>query len=249
MSGGLQVNDKTLPGDWVVQPIADQAINIDFGEVINTRVNERVTSLVAAIKKRQLPGITGLVPAYRSVTISYDALIIRQSELIHVLEELIVCGNMLKHAGKCWQIPACYGGEYGIDLLTSASALGLTTDELISLHSAAIYRIYMIGFMPGFAYLGGLDERLHLARRTSPRAEVPGGSISIGGQQSAIGSVAAPSGWHLLARTPVKNFDPNREQPFLFNAGENVRFIPVSERDYLDLMAERDFQPEWVTVA
>ncbi|WP_254711483.1 5-oxoprolinase subunit PxpB [Pantoea cypripedii] len=239
------MNDAGMPLSWAIQTIADQAVNIDFGEVIDAQVNQRVTSLAAAIRQQNIAGVTGCIPTYRSLTVTYDSVVIRQRELIQALELLLNTDMLHTPPRKCWLIPACYGGDYGIDLASSATCLGLTPAELIEIHSAQPYRIYMIGFMPGFAYLGGLDPRLHLARRTSPRQEVPGGSISIGGVQSAIGSVAAPSGWHLLARTPVKSFDPQREQPFLFNAGEEVRFVPVSEHDYQTLLADRHYQPEW----
>lgn len=243
------MNDVDNPLSWVIQKIADQAVNIDFGEKIDERINQRVTSLAAIIRQQDIPGVTGCIPTYRSLTVTYDSVLIRQKMLIQMLEELLNTDIRINHPRKCWLIPACYGGDHGIDLSASADMLGLSVNELIEIHSAQPYRIYMIGFMPGFAYLGGLDARLHIPRRTSPRLEVPAGSISIGGIQSAIGSVAAPSGWHLLAQTPVKSFDPQREQPFLFNAGEDIRFVPVSKYDYQLLLSDNNYFPEWSLVS
>lgn len=239
------MNEADLPLTWVIKAIADQAINIEFGEVIDERINQRVTSFTAALRQKKLQGVTACIPTYRSLTVTYDSMKIRQTRLTSVIEELLSSDNLDTPEGKCWQIPVCYGGEHGIDLEDVSASLGLTPDELISIHSAQIYRIYMIGFVPGFAYLGGLDERLHIPRRTSPRLEVPSGSISIGGMQSAIGSVAAPSGWHLLGRTPVKSFDLHRDHPFLFNAGETVCFHSISAEEYRQLSTEPGYMPKW----
>ena len=239
------MNDENKPSTWVIQSIADQAINVEFGDSIDEGINQRVTAFMAVLKQQQIPGVTGYLPTYRSLRVSYDSLLIRQSHLIHLIDALLSNAQWTTTPSRCWIVPVCYGGEQGIDLEVSATALGLTCDELVHIHSAPTYRIYMIGFVPGFAYLGGLDERLHLARRTSPRQEVPAGSISIGGMQSAIGSVAAPSGWHLLGKTPAKSFDLRREQPFLFSAGERVRFLPIGVEEYQTLNADPDYMPQW----
>lgn len=239
------MNDENKPAAWVIQAIADQAINVEFGDSIDEVTNQRVTAFMMLLKQQQIPGVTGYLPTYRSLRITYDPLLIRQSRLIPIIDGLLSNAQWTAAPSRCWRVPVCYGGEQGIDLVASASALGLACDELIHLHSAPTYRIYMIGFMPGFAYLGGLDERLHLARRTSPRQVVPAGSISIGGMQSAIGSVAAPSGWHLLGKTPAKSFDLRREQPFLFSAGEHVRFLPIGVEEYQALSADPNYMPEW----
>ena len=135
----------------------------------------------------------------------------------------------------------CYGGDFGEDLEWLARTRDLTTDEVVRLHAGALYRVYMIGFMPGFAYLGGLPEELHTPRRENPRTHVPAGSVALGGIQSAIFSIAAPSGWHMLGRTPARGFDLRREPPFLIDAGDLVRFKPISADAFarLDEMAER----------
>ena len=137
--------------------------------------------------------------------------------------------------------PVCYGGDFGEDLEWLARTRDLTTDEVVRLHAGALYRVYMIGFMPGFAYLGGLPEEIHTPRRENPRTHVPAGSVALGGIQSAIFSIAAPSGWHMLGRTPARGFDLRRQPPFLIDAGDLVRFKPISADAFarLDEMAER----------
>jgi inhibitor of KinA len=230
---------------WEFQPVADQAVNIDFGELIDEEINLRITSLAAAINNKRLTGVTACIPTYRSLTVAYDSALVRQSHLIECLKELITTVKTETKTRKCWYLPVCYGGKYGVDLPASAQTLALSPDELIRLHTATCYRIYMIGFMPGFAYLGGLDARLHIPRRTAPRQSVPAGSVSIGGIQTAVGSVAAPSGWHLLGQTPVKSFDPLREQPFLFTAGEYIEFVPIKENEYVKLADDRGYMPDW----
>lgn len=133
-----------------------------------------------------------------------------------------------------WRIPVLYGGASGEDLETVAALHGLTTDEVVDLHTGADYRVYMIGFMPGFAYLGGLPEAVHTSRRTNPRQKTPPRSISIGGRQAAVSPpIEVPSGWHLLGQTPVRVYDPRRaEQPFLLKSGDRVRFERIGQTEY-----------------
>jgi KipI family sensor histidine kinase inhibitor len=157
------------------------------------------------------------------------------------IEKLVPKSAADEAPARRWTLPVAYGGAHGLDLEDVARAHGLTTDEVIALHSGAEYRVYMIGFSPGLAYLGGLPEPLHTPRRTSPRLRVPASSVSIGGIQAAVFSVEIPSGWHLLGRTPERMFDLRRTQPFLLGAGDRVRFRPISPAEYerLAALAER----------
>jgi KipI family sensor histidine kinase inhibitor len=129
--------------------------------------------------------------------------------------------------GRRWRVPVVYGGRFGIDLDDVAAQHGLTADEVVEIHAGVVYRIYMIGFLPGFTYLGGLDPRIATSRRTQPRAKVPMGSIMIGGQQAGIAPVEMPAGWHLLGQTPVRSYMPERDPAFLFAAGDEIVFEPV----------------------
>lgn len=230
---------------WRILPIADQAVYVDFGEVIDEAINGRVTALAARVRQAEVPGVTSLVPTYRALTVGYDSTKTRQAKLIETLTELLSQPDGGGERVKIWTIPVNYGGEQGIDLSWLAQTHGLSEQEVISRHAAASYRVYMIGFMPGFAYLGGLDPQLHTSRRESPRLKVPAGSISIGGMQTAVGSVEAPSGWHLIGRTPVRSFAPERAEPFLFSAGDRVKFTPIDAGQYHDLAAKADLLPEW----
>jgi KipI family sensor histidine kinase inhibitor len=138
------------------------------------------------------------------------------------------------------EIPVCYGGEYGPDLERIAAHAGLSTSEVIRIHSGRDYLIYMMGFLPGFCYLGGLDERIHTPRLSSPRLRIPAGSVGIGGSQTGIYPMDSPGGWQLMGMTPVKTYDPARETPILVEAGDYIRFVPVSEAEYFDIKAAVD---------
>lgn len=230
---------------WRFLSIADQAVYIDFGDVIDEKVNHRVTSLASRVGQSQIPGVTSLVPTYRSLSVGYDSTQIYQAQLIEILTQLLLQPDSEAEPSRLWNIPVNYGGEQGVDLAWLAKHHGLSEEDVIARHSRDVYRVYMIGFMPGFAYLGGLDPTLHTSRRESPRLKVPSGSISIGGMQTAVGSVEAPSGWHLIGRTPVRTFNPERSEPILLRAGDLIRFTPINVDEYHDLSAIDGFLPEW----
>ena len=186
-----------------------------------------------------IPGVVETVPTYRSLLVHYDPVVTDFDTLGATLSALSADLPDTPAEGRLWRIPVVYGGAFGVDLEAVAARHGLAPAGLIVRHAAPIYRVYMIGFVPGFAYLGGLDPSLATPRRDVPRARTPAGSISIGGAQAAVASIEAPSGWHLLGRTPVRSFMPDREPPFILNAGDRVTFEPVpAERwDALDRAA------------
>ena len=237
------MNEMQIP--WRILPVADQAVYVDFGDVIDEAINARVTALASRVRQAKVPGVTTLVPTYRALTVGYDSTQTQQARLIAALTELLAQPDAEADPVRLWTIPVNYGGEQGVDLEWLAQTHGLSTDEVIERHVAASYRVYMIGFMPGFAYLGGLDPLLHTSRRESPRLKVPAGSISIGGMQTAVGSVEAPSGWHLIGRTPVRSYAPERKEPFLLRAGDRIRFAPIDVEQYQHLVAQDDYIPEW----
>lgn len=228
-----------------IASIADHALYIDFGEVIDAAVNQRVTGLAKRVAEACIDGVTGLIPTYRALTVTYDCTRIRQSRLREHLQRLLAEPDAAADPVRSWEVPVAYGGDHGIDLLWLSDHHQLAPQEVIRLHSAVSYRVYMIGFMPGFAYLGGLDERLHTSRRESPRLKTPAGTVSIGGMQTAVASVEAPSGWNLIGRTPARSFVPSREQPFLFRAGDEIRFAPISSDEFDALSAQPDYLPQW----
>ncbi len=221
-----------------ILPCGDRALAVEFGAVIDPDLNARVLELDKVAGS--LPGVIETVPTYRSLLVSYDPDATGFDELGAALIRLSSGLTGQAEAGRTWRIPVAYGGEYGIDLDTTAALHGLTSDELVRRHSAPTYRVYMLGFLPGFAYLGGLDPTIATPRRVSPRLMTPAGTISIGGIQAIVASLEAPSGFHLLGRTPVRNFMPGRDPAVILQPGDGVRFEPIDAADFprLDAAAE-----------
>ena len=208
-------------------PCGDAAVTIEFGTSIDPAISARVLALDAALNADPVPGLIETVPTYRSLMVQFDPLTFDYEGLqrrVAALASTLAAGPK---QGRRWRVPVVYGGSFGIDLEATAERHGLTPAQLIEKHAAPIYRVYMIGFMPGFTYLGGLDPSIATPRRTDPRPMTPAGVISIGGIQALIGGQAMPSGWHLLGRTPVRTFMAGREPAFLIEAGDEVVFEPV----------------------
>ncbi|MBM6592454.1 5-oxoprolinase subunit PxpB [Microvirga pudoricolor] len=210
-----------------ILPCGDAAVSVEFGDAIDPGLNARVLALDEALRRAAPKGVVETVPTYRSLLVHFDPLATDHDALTAFLEEQARSVAPLESTGRRWRVPVVYGGAFGEDLDDLAGAHGLTAAEVIERHAGAVYRIYMIGFLPGFAYLGGLDPALATPRRTQPRARIPAGSVAIGGAQTAISSIEGPSGWHLLGRTPVRSYDPGREPAFLLAAGDEVVFEPV----------------------
>lgn len=221
-------------------PAGDAALSVQFGTAINPAANAAVIALSAALDADPILGVTETVPTYRSLLILYDPTQLRATALQdEVLQRLAQRGKSAE-AGRLWHVPVHYGGPAALDLATLAAEKSLTVPELIELHQSAEYRVYMIGFAPGFAYLGGLPDALHTPRLQTPRQMVPAGAIGIGGRQASINSVAGPSGWRFIGATPVRAFDPRRDDPFLFAAGDRIHFTAVSEDEARAIAARID---------
>jgi len=219
----------------------DSAINVEFGDTVDAWLNARVLALDAALHAAAPQGVVETVPTYRSLLVHFDPLLVDLPTLIAIISDLGIQLPPKTDRVRRWRVPVVYGAEFGEDIADLSRLHGLTQAELIARHAGAVYRIYMIGFMPGFAYLGGLDPRLATPRRTQPRPWIPAQSISIGGAQTAISTVEGPSGWHLIGRTPVRGFMRGRDPVFLYDAGDEVVFEPVESVKWaaLDAMAER----------
>ncbi len=218
-----------------VVPVGDTAILIELGETIDPAINAAVLALDARIRALALEGVVELVPTYRSLLVHYDPERVDGRALLDRLSALDFDHPGVPPEGRLWTVPVCYGGEFGIDLEALAARHGLTTEEVVRLHTAPRYRVYMVGFVPGFTYLGGLDPRLHTPRLPDPRPRTPAGSVSIGGMQTGIASIPIPSGWHLIGRTPVRTFDPERDPPLLLEPGDLVRFVPIDPATFHEL--------------
>lgn len=186
-----------------------------------------VLALDELLRSRPPEGLLETVPTYRSLTVQFDPTVMDYDALVRFLTEASAELKPRESTGKRWRVPVVYGGEFGVDLEAVAESKGLTPNEVIEIHTSAIYRVYLIGFLPGYAYLGGLDPRLVTSRRTHPRLKVPNGTIMIGGEQAGIVPMEMPSGWHLLGRTPVRSYAPERDPVFLFEAGDEIVFEPI----------------------
>ncbi len=229
----------------------DGGLVVEFGREIDASTNSDVMALAERLAAANLDGILELIPTYRSLLVQFDPLRLTKSELTTaVLSSWASAKSTQRHA-SLWHIPVCYGGDHGMDLQFIAQTHGLDEAEVIARHAGATYRIYMIGFAPGFAYLGGLDPALHTSRRTDPRLKTPPRSISIGGMQTAVSPpLEIPSGWHMLGQTAVRTYDPARKsESFLFEPGDYLRFHAVTPQEYRrqleaaetgDLVAERE---------
>lgn len=218
-----------------IVPVGDAAILIEFGETVDPEINAAVLALDATIARLALPGVVELVPTYRSLLVHFDPDRVDGEALLAKLASLDLVHPAPQPKGRLWTVPVVYGQEFGVDLEAVAALHGITPSDVVALHTAPIYRVYMVGFIPGFTYLGGLDPRLHTPRRDDPRARTPAGSVSIGGVQAGIASLEAPSGWHLLGRTPVRTFDPERHPAFLLQPGDRVRFRPIDPVTFAEL--------------
>ncbi len=208
-------------------PCGDAAVTVEFGTDVDPGISARALALDAALNTGQIPGLIETVPTYRSVMVQFDPLGFDYDGFERRVRTLAGTLGAVPKVGRHWKVPVVYGGSFGIDLEATAERHGLTPAKLIEKHCAPVYRVYMIGFMPGFTYLGGLDPSIATPRRVDPRPMTPAGVISIGGIQALIGGQAMPSGWHILGRTPVRTFMAGREPAFLIEAGDEVVFHPV----------------------
>lgn len=218
-------------------PAGDAGIVIEFGDAIDPSINALVLGLDVAINAAQIPGIIETVPTYRSLLIQLDPLVLDIAHFSDRVRTLLHDLDVQAFKGRRWRVPVVYGGAFGIDLDDVAERHGVTPTHIIDRHSAAIYRVYMIGFMPGFTYLGGLDQTIATPRRPDPRPITPAGTISIGGIQALIAGAAMPSGWHLLGRTPVHTFMTQRDPVVLFAPGDEIVFTPIDASRW-DVLAQ-----------
>jgi len=211
-----------------VHPYGDSAFLIIFGELIDPLANQHVYQLEAWLGEGKLTGVVEFIPAFVSLMVVYDPLLIDADRVVDWLQQKIAtCPWKSSQARRLIEVPVVYGGEDGDALQTVARVNQLTLREVITLHSQAEYTVAMMGFTPGFVYLSGMDVRLATPRLATPRTKVMPGSVGIAGSQTGIYSIASPGGWQIIGRTPLVLFDPNREKPFLFSPGDHVRFVSI----------------------
>ncbi|MFZ5944186.1 MAG: 5-oxoprolinase subunit PxpB [Bacillota bacterium] len=211
----------------------DCALTMEFGNEINPQTNNRVRKVVDLLEKTNINGILDWIPTYRSILLRYNPLVISNYQLINELRRLENPKDQKEFiAPLVTEIPMVYGGQHGPDLEYVASHNNLSVEDVIRIHNEKNYLIYMMGFTPGFPYLGGMSESIATPRLKSPREKIPGGSIGIAGTQTGIYPIDSPGGWQLIGKTPVRLFDPDKKEPFLLRAGDYLRFVPINEEEF-----------------
>jgi len=212
------------------RPMGDRSILVELGDTISPDVNRRVQQLMLQLRQAPLPGVREIAPSYRSLLVVYDPLTTAPAELKERIAEAAAQPSIagLPQA-KRLAVPVFYGGNYGPDLEAVAGHLSISTDEVIRLHTETIYRVYMIGFTPGYPYMGELPAALAVPRRSTPRTRVPKGSVGIAQRQTGIYPVESPGGWQIIGWTPLELFDPLRQLPSLLEMGDRVKFEAVRQ--------------------
>jgi KipI family sensor histidine kinase inhibitor len=226
-------------------PSGDTGLVVEFGDRIDRAINDRVVALDDALRAASIDGVVETVPTYRSLMIHYDPLRIGAAELTARLDAFAAQPAMARHGGQAWRIPTCYQGAHAPDLAEVAARTGLTQAEVVALHSATPYHVYMIGFVPGFAYMGDVPAKLELPRRDNPRVKVPAGSVGIALSMTGIYPLESPGGWHLLGKSPIRLSDFSWPRPILFSAGDTVEFVPIDEAEFDRLRRDQESGRRW----
>jgi KipI family sensor histidine kinase inhibitor len=218
------------------QRASDQSLLIYFGDQIALEAHDKIRKLLRLLETEPIAGVCNLHPAYHSILVKFDPLQRHHDELEKLLDQYIArLENVSLPEPREIEIPVCYGGEHGPDLNEVSAIHAMSPEQVVALHSSSSYLVYFLGFVPGFAYLGGLPEALVTPRLATPRRKVPAGSVGIAGNQTGVYPVATPGGWRLLGRTPVQIFRPDRNELSLLSIGDRVRFAPISREQFTAL--------------
>ncbi len=214
----------------------DSALNMEFGNIISEETNKKIRAVAILIETMKISGINELVPTYRSLMIHYNPLMIDYGNLVSILREVEgSLDNILLPSPEIIEIPVLYGGQYGLDIENVAKHNNLTVEEVIRIHTSVEYLIYMLGFTPGFPYLGGMDKRIATPRLSSPRTKIPAGSVGIAGEQTGVYPMQSPGGWQLIGRTPLELYNPEKENPILLKSGNYIVFKSIDEEEYIKI--------------
>lgn len=235
---------------WRIEPLGDRALIIAFESRVDPAINRLARAAADRLLAHPIDGVVDVVPAFCSVAVfyrperiaggtaaSFVAPLVRLCRQIEAL--LAVDGDSVAEADRLVDVPVCYGGEFGPDLAEVATACAMTQAEVVDAHVASAHVVYMLGFSPGFPYIGGLDPRLRLPRRPTPRTRIPAGTVAIARDQTAIYSFETPGGWNLIGCTPLSLFTPQADPPTLLRPGDRIRFVPIT-RDAFDAARARE---------
>jgi KipI family sensor histidine kinase inhibitor len=211
----------------------DRGLLVEYGNAIHPDVHRKVRSIAILLQQEMPPGIVEILPTYRSILMVYDPCKVSPMELKGALANMEArLSDIRIPEPKLVEIPVCYGGAFGPDIDFVAEAHRLRIEDVVQIHSRPEYLIYMVGFTPGFPFLGGLPDVLHTPRLDTPRTRVPEGSVGIANNQTGVYPVASPGGWRIIGRTPLTLFRPLDPNPFRYQAGDRLRFRPISEKEY-----------------
>jgi inhibitor of KinA len=224
--------------DYKVLPAGDTALVVEFGDHIDRRISAQVLALARRLDDIQLAGVLEIVPTFRSLMVHYEPLALPAAILAARIGELMQDLQIAEQAGRSWCLPACYDAQLAPDLDEVARRTGLSPAQVVERHSSVIYHVYMLGFLPGQAYMGDLPGELALARRETPRLKIPAGSLAIAATMTCIFPLETPCGWHLIGRSPVPLWETRPVAGALLAPGDQVTFAPVSLREYESLLAK-----------
>lgn len=229
----------TTAGLPSISPLGDAAVVVSFGDDIDPDTHQKVLAFAEGLDSSPPSGMVEYIPAFTTVTAIYDPLVSTYDEFSAAIQAALdKIGPAAAHLQRePIDIPVCYGDEFGPDLDFVAAHNEITPDEVIEIHSGETYLVYMIGFAPGFPYLGGMSPRIAAPRLDTPRRAVPVGSVGIAGNQTGVYSIATPGGWRLIGRTPLQLFRPTARRPSLLQAGDHVRFVPIPRAEYETALA------------
>ncbi len=224
--------------EFRVLPAGDTALVVEFGEFVDRQLSRRVLALARRLNEVRLEGVVEAVPTFRSLMVHYDPLVLPAASLTARIAALMESPQTIEPSARLWRLPACYDAGFALDLGEVAARTGLTQAQVIERHSAITYHVYMLGFLPGQAYMGDLPAEFHLPRRDAPRARIPAGSIAIAANMTCIFPLETPCGWHVIGRSPVPLWRRRPPASALLAPGDMVSFTPVSLREYEMIAAE-----------
>jgi inhibitor of KinA len=217
-----------------ISRVGEETWLVEFEPRLDTAINERVLALAAALDRERPAGVFDVVPAYASLAMHADLDLVDEVSLMSTLEKLLALDGSRTFGARTLEIPVCYDPPFALDLETVREASGCTASEIVSRHSDVTYRVFMLGFLPGFPYMGLVHESIAVPRRATPRPLVPAGSVGIAGRQTGVYPIDSPGGWQIVGRTPTRLFDAASGEPPMVRPGDHVRFVPIDSRQFAE---------------